>query len=261
MLMMPLARFRPILGSKGLPRTARALGVGLIALVCTGVAPALAQQDKKAPAPGTNVVGQQWQTITQAPAGDAAATLDEKQIAAVRRVSTYFAELNTLRGNFVQTNPDQKRMRGRFAVKKPGRFRFDYAPPSKQVIVSDGKILKIQDQDLKNEDAIELDRTVFRILLRPDVDLVRDARILDVQEAEDLIMITLQDKSPDSPGSIRLFLAKVQGTKSGVELKEWITKDAQGLDTKVEVSQLSTTEPVDDALFKADSFTPKPQQQ
>lgn len=214
---------------------------------------ALAQQDKKAAPP--NPAGGGWApTVTASPGTDAGTALDDRQLAAVRRVSNYFAELGTLRGNFVQTNPDQRRMRGRFAVKKPGRFRFDYAPPSKQVIVSDGKLLAIQDLDLNNEDVIEVDRTVFRILLRPDVDLIRDARILEVQEAEDLIVVTLQDKSPDSPGKIRLFLAKVAGAKPTVELKEWITSDAQGLDTRVEVSQLSTTEPVDDSLFRRENL-------
>jgi outer membrane lipoprotein-sorting protein len=232
----------------------------LVAVACTGVATlgvltgaALAQQDKKALPP--NPAGAQWATTVQGPPTDTGTTLDDKQLAAVRRVSNYFAELNTLRGNFVQTNPDQRRVRGRFAIKKPGRFRFDYAAPSKQVIVSDGKLLAIQDHDL------EIDRTVFRILLRPDVDLVRDARILDVQEAEDLIVITLQDKSPDSPGKIRLFLAKVGPNKASLELKEWITTDGQGLDTRVEVSNLSTTEPVDDAIFKREVLKQAPNQQ
>ncbi len=90
-------------------------------------------------------------------------------------------------------------MKGKFLVKRPGRFRFDYALPSKQVIISDGTNLAIQDLDLNNEDRVALDQTPFRLLLRKDVDLIRDANITEVQEADDMIVLALRDKSPDAP--------------------------------------------------------------
>ena len=40
--------------------------------------------------------------------------------------------------------------------------------------------MAIQDLDLKTDERIELDYTPFRVLLRKDVDLLRDARILEV---------------------------------------------------------------------------------
>ncbi len=203
-------------------------------------------------APGS-AAGQAWSpTVSQpAPAGSTAMTLDPAQTEALKSVSKYFTDLKQLKGTFIQTNPDAKRVRGKFAIKQPGRFRFDYATGSKMIIVSDGTYLAIQDLDMKTDDRIELDRTPFRILLRKDVDLVRDARISEVQTADDLIIVSLQDKSPDAPGKIRLFLSK----KPELELKEWITTDPQGLDTKVEISSLNKTEAVDDSQFKPSAIT------
>lgn len=172
--------------------------------------------------------------------------LDASQKETVKTVSDYFAELQNLKGAFVQTGADKKRMKGKFFVKRPGRFRFDYALPSKQIIISDGESLAIQDLDLNNEDRVELDQTPFRLLLRKDVDLLRDAKITEVQQAEDLIVLGLQDKSPDSPGTIRLYLSK----KPSIELKEWVTTDAQGLDTRIEVTDLVKTDDIDANLFK-----------
>ena len=40
-----------------------------------------------------------------------------------------------------------------------------------------------------------------------------------------------------------------------LELKEWVTTDAQGLDTRLEVSGLVTSEEIDVALFKIVSPT------
>ena len=159
----------------------------------------------------------------------------------MHQVSAYFSGLNTLQGNFVQTTADNKRMKGKFYVKRPGRFRFDYARPSRQIVVSDGHYLAIQDLDLNNEDRVSLDDTPFRLLLRTDVDLVRDARIMEVQESEDLLVVGLVDKNPDTPGQIKLFMS----TKPTLELKEWVTKDAQGLDTRVQVSDLTKAAELD----------------
>jgi outer membrane lipoprotein-sorting protein len=205
-------------------------------------------QEARKPPPGAapNPVGAGAQPWASTVTTDQGQLFDEAQIAAVKKVSAYFNELANLKGVFLQTDPDRTQMKGRFYVKRPGRFRFDYSPPSKKVIISDGKWLAIQDFDLNNEDVFELDNTPFRLLLRGDVDLLRDARILDAQESEDLIIIKLQDKSPDAPGRIALYLTK----KPVLDLKEWVTTDAQGLDTRVEVSGLVKTEELDAALFK-----------
>ncbi len=78
-------------------------------------------------------------------------------------------------------------------------------------------------------------------------------KILEVQQADDLIVLTLEDKDPNSPGRIKLFLA----TKPALELKEWVTTDAQGQDTRIELSQLVKTDDLDGDLFKIQPLGPK----
>jgi len=214
---------------------------------------ALAQQETPAvSAEEDETVSPSW-TGTVTPMDPTEAEFTEEQLAAIGKVNAYFNELENLKGRFLQTDPDKKQMRGRFYVKKPGRFRFDYGSPSLKVIISDGRWLAIQDHDLNTEDVYELDNTPFRLLLRKDVDLLRDARIFDVQEVEDLIIITLQDKDPDVSGRITLFLTK----DPELMLKEWVTIDAQGLETRVQLSQVDTTEDIDPNLFKRENLTLK----
>ena len=213
-------------------------------------------QDPKQPAPGAPA--QSWTgTVTPEQQQAAQPVMSAQQAAALQKVNVYFNELTNLKGQFVQTDPDKKQVRGRFYVKKPGRFRFDYNAPSKKVIISDGRFLAIQDHDLNNEDVFELDNTPFRLLLRKDVDLMRDASIYNIQESEDLIIVTMQDKSPDAPGRITLFMTKLPA----VDLKEWVTIDAQGLETRVELSNLNKAEDIDAGLFKRDNLSLKRFQQ
>lgn len=207
-----------------------------------------ANQPPAAAKPATPESGQNggWSQEVAPANGTTGIALDDKQTQLVKTVSEYFAKLNGLQGAFVQTGADNKKLKGKFYVKRPGKFRFDYALPSKQIIISDGQYLAIQDLDLNNEDRVALDQTPFRLLLRKDVDLLRDAKIMEVQEADDLIVLGIQDKSPDTPGRIKIFLA----TKPALELKEWVTSDAQGLDTRVQVSNVELTDKIDEKMFK-----------
>lgn len=231
-------------------RMSRTLGLAAAGLLAFVVAtPAAMAQEKKAP--DSPVGGPAWNAKVSPEPAVASVTLDAQQMDVIKRVNEYFSGLDNLKGAFLQTTSDNKRLRGKFYLKKPGKARFEYALPSKQLIISDGQQIAIQDLDISTDDRISVDQTPFRVLLRKDVDLLRDAHIFEVQESPDLLIVALQDKSKDSPGRVRLFLAKTPV----LDLKEWVTTDAQGVDTRLEVSALDRTQPVDAALFKITSPT------
>jgi outer membrane lipoprotein carrier protein len=198
-------------------------------------------QSKKVP---SKPVGA-WNSKVSETDGNKSRTLTQNQMKSIEAVNTYFNKVNNLKGSFSQTNPDKKVQRGKFYLKRPGRFRFDYNRPSRQVIVSDGKYLAIQDHDLKNEDVYGLENTPFRILLRKDVDLLRDARIMAVEQSATQIAVTITDKSPDSPGQITIYITPAPDSK----LAGWVTTDVQGGVTKVLVSNLKRPEKLDRNLF------------
>jgi len=206
-------------------------------------------QDKKPVPPNPVGAGGAWTQSVNKDAAIKGEEFDKKQIELIQKVTGYFNQMTEIKGGFVQTSGDNKRLRGKFYVKQPGRFRFDYSPPSRLVILSDGQYMAIQDFDMKTDDRVELSQTPFRLLLRKDVDLLRDAQILEVKEVDDIIVLALQDRNPDNPGRIKLFLAK----KPNLELKEWVTTDSQGLDTRVELTEVSKADSLDPALFKPTS--------
>lgn len=224
----------------------KSASLALALVVAAAAAPASAQDAKAATAQPAAVGAGGWSAEVAPQGSTTGIVLDQRQAEIVKKVSQYFNNLQNLKGSFVQTGADRKVMRGKFFMKRPGRFRFEYARPSLQVIISDGEYLAIQDHDLNNEDRIALDQTPFRMLLRKDVDLLRDARIAEVQDADDLIVLSLQDKNPDAAGRIKLFLS----TKPELEIKEWVTTDAQGLDTRVEVGALDRSQEIDPSVFK-----------
>lgn len=204
-------------------------------------------QAKKAPA---NPVGAGWDSKVQEANKDGSRTLTPEQMQSIAAVNEYFNNIKNLRGVFAQTNPDRKVQRGKFYLMRPGRFRFDYNRPSRQVIISDGKYLAIQDLDLKNEDVYTLENTPFRILLRDNVDILRDSRIMAVQQSDTQIAVTLTDKNPDAPGEITVYLTA--GPQP--QLAGWVTTDVQGGVTKVEVNNLSRPEKLSKKLFQREKL-------
>ena len=177
-------------------------------------------------------VGQEAKAV--GPTGSIAGVRTKDQIELVRKVNAYFNQLTSLEGTFVQVGADNKRQRGKFYISRPGRFRFEFNPPSKVVIISDGKYIAIQDRDLSTDDRWDLGYTPFRALLQDSVDLLRDAHVIEVEESQDTISIVFEDKSGDSSSRIRLFLA----AKPAVKIKGWIAKDAQGFDTRTDLVEM-----------------------
>jgi outer membrane lipoprotein-sorting protein len=185
----------------------------------------------------------EWgQTVTKEAGGQ---ELDAKQTAIVQKLTAYFNQMGDSKGSFTQTSADGKRLRGSIYIKRPNLFRFEYNRPSRQLIISDGKNMSVQDLDLKTDDRWGLDQTPFRIVLRKDVDLLRDAKILEVGETDDRYYITLMDKSPDTRGRLKMLFLK----QPAVELKEWITSDTQDQNTKVELTEFVRVENLDPGLF------------
>ncbi len=71
-----------------------------------------------------------------------------------KRVNDYLAGLNSLRAQFEQFtfNAERTRMiesRGTLYLQRPGRFRWEYDAPNRQVIIADGKRVYLHDLELK----------------------------------------------------------------------------------------------------------------
>ena len=160
--------------------------------------------------------------------------IGEQQDAAVQRINAYFNGITNLQGNFEQVDSTNKHTTGRFYVQRPGRLRFDYAPPSALKIVADGHFLAIEDGDLKTVEKYPLESTPFRLLLTDAVDLSRDARIVGVESQEGSLAIALEDKGGQAAGQIKLFF----DSSTELTLKQWVITDAQGLSTKVTINDI-----------------------
>jgi outer membrane lipoprotein-sorting protein len=216
-----------------------------------------APQDDAAQAPGevnsgAADEGAGWDAAVEAAPGPTP-LIGEQQDAAVQKINAYFNGISSLQGNFEQIDSNNKRTTGRFYVLRPGKLRFDYAPPSTLRIVSDGHSLAIEDSSLKTIEKYPLESTPFRLLVGEGVDLARDARVVGAEGDDGSLAVTLEDKTGQAAGQIKLYFE----TQPEMKLKQWVIVDAQGLSTSVTVNDVAPGRKVAADFFNAtESFQP-----
>lgn len=124
----------------------------------------------------------------------------------VVRLELMLAEARTVQAGFEQVLLDKelavtKESHGRFALARPGKFRWDYAAPSAQTIVSNGRTLWIYDQELAQVTVKPLDGALASspaALLGGHGKLSDNFTITDVGIDGDLYWLELVPKVDDS---------------------------------------------------------------
>ncbi len=163
----------------------------------------------------------------------------------VQQANATLNGMQAVTGDFVQIGPNGERSEGRFYLERPGKLRFEYAPPAQIEVISNGRWVAIQDHNLRTTSRYPLSTTPLSVILAEQVDLTRDARIVDVYEAGSFVTITLEARANNMPGSIVLMFDSQTG-----QLLQWTITDAQGLETSVAINNVTVGLPSDRSLFR-----------
>lgn len=170
--------------------------------------------------------------------------LSPEQVEAINRISGYFNSFRTLRGEFTQISPKGTMSTGTMYISKPGKMRFDYAAPNPFLLVSDGKWVTLKDRARERGDQVPLSATPLRIVVAPEVDLLRDTEIVDFESADGISQVVLEDKKATVSGRITLVF-----DESRNELQQWVIMDGKGRRTTVTLSNLEADVKMDPKLF------------
>ena len=173
-----------------------------------------------------------------------AAELSEGQRGAIQQITGYFNGMRTLQGEFMQVGPKGHISTGIFHISKPGRMRFEYAPPNPFIVVADGTWVTIKNNDKNTADQYPLSATPLRLVLAEQVDLLSEAKIISVELADGLTTVTLEDKDALVPGHLVLIFDEERD-----ELQQWIIVDGQGRRTTISLTEMVAGVDPDPGLF------------
>ncbi len=166
------------------------------------------------------------------------------QTASIQEIGSYINGFTTLQGDFTQISPKGKMSKGIFYISKPGKMRFEYAPPNPFLIVADGTWLTVKNRKKEKGDQYPLSQTPLRLVLNQGVDLIRDTNILAYEEADGLATLTLEDRGDTLGGKLILVF-----DRNRQSLRQWIVVDSKGRQTTVSLENIVAGIDPDPQLF------------
>ncbi len=170
-------------------------------------------------------------------------------------LSDYLNSLSTVEADFTQINADGTIATGKIYIKRPGRVRFEYAPPDRSLVIAGGQQVAIFDaKSNQPPEQYPLKRTPLNLILAADIDLGRAKMV--VGHSEDGTSTRVRAQDPESPeyGSIELVF-----TPRPVELRQWIITDDLGDQTTVILGEMKKGGSLGASLFDITAETLKRQ--
>ncbi len=179
--------------------------------------------------------------------GDPLAGLNSQQRADLARVNTYLNQLDRLQAGFMQIAPDGAVSRGKFFLNRPGRMRFEYAPPEELLIIADGTSVAVREGADAMIDRYPIGSTPLSPILADKVTLGSEREVAAVKRDTGLLRVKLRDPKAPEKGEITLTFLDRGG--ENIELRQWVVIDAQGLTTQIGLSDIRVAGPLDPKLF------------
>jgi outer membrane lipoprotein-sorting protein len=174
--------------------------------------------------------------------------LSTADLALVDKATRYLQTLDEVEGRFEQTNPRGVVETGDIFLKRPGKARFQYDPPSGLTVVSDGRNVSVWDSRLRTFDRTPLGATPLAILLARQIRLDQDVEVFRVGRYDDGFYLSA--RSANGQARTEGYITVVFGDNP-MQLRGWTLVDGQGQATRIKITGLAKT-PIRPELFVLD---------
>ena len=156
------------------------------------------------------------------------------EIIPLSELSAYLNRLTTAEAEFTQVNADGSTSQGKLFIKRPGRVRFEYAPPDRSLVMAGGGQVAIFDaKSNQPPEQYPLRRTPLNLILARNVDLGAAKMVVGHYEAQDTTRVVAQDPEHPEYGTIELVF-----TRDPITLAQWIITDDLGNRTTVMLERM-----------------------
>ena len=164
----------------------------------------------------------------------------------IARVEKYLSGLTTITADFSQVDANGRLSEGKFYLKRPGKMRWQYSPPTPILLVSDGKVIVYFDAELDQVNYVPMDDTLAGFLAKPVILLNSDSTTLaDFEAMPGAVRATVVQKKKPKEGSLTL-----EFTDAPLQLKQMVIRDATGQETRIQLTGAKFGEKLPDNLFK-----------
>ncbi len=151
---------------------------------------------------------------------------DEEDVA---RIEKYLTGLKSLVATFSQVDAAGHKAAGKFFLKRPGKMRWQYDPPTPLLIVSNGTTITYFDSELDQVNYIPVDESLAGFLAEPTIKLDSEStKLTDFDSDDGMLRVTVVRKGHADEGSLTL-----EFTEKPLNLISMKVADATGQATTV----------------------------
>ena len=159
------------------------------------------------------------------PAGAA----NEPDVALLQKAEAYLNGITTMQSRFIQVNADGSSHEGDLYISRPGKMRLVYDPPTKMLMVADGKFLIYVDQEMDDVSHIDLNDTPAGLLLKANMSFSDPAvKLIGVKQGPGTVEITAAQTKEPAAGRLTFVFSEAP-----FALKQWRVLDAQNKEVRV----------------------------
>lgn len=177
-----------------------------------------------------------------------AAALPAQAQVGVPEIEKYFNSIKTLKSRFVQSNPNGSVIQGTLYVRRPGRMRFEYDPPSQLKIVADGTQVTMWDPATRDFGQWPIGWTAASFLVKDPLSLSGDLTVEKIDRVNGLLEVTMIQARKPQEGKVIVRFAE-----NPMLLRGWTIVDSRGNQVTISLSEMQTGLQLADSLFKNDS--------
>ena len=178
----------------------------------------------------------------------AAAALAQPALAerlSLSAISAYLNTLTSVQAEFTQVSDDGSISTGTLYIKRPGRVRFEYDPPSNALVMAGGGQVAIFDPKSNvPPEQYPLSRTPLHLILERRVDLTRADMVVGHRSDGTATTVVAQDPERPDLGTIELVFSGPPP-----ELRQWVITSGDGTKTTVILGGLEPNDSLSARLF------------
>lgn len=147
----------------------------------------------------------------------------------VARIEQYLNGLTSVQARFQQYSASQGLVFGKIYLRRPGRLRVEYDPPSQVILVADGIALSYYDAELNNLNQVPLNLSPMWFLLKDKVSLNgKDVTLTSFKRAPGAFQVGLVQTDEPDAGSVMLEFGD-----HPLELRQWTITDNKNQQVQV----------------------------
>lgn len=165
------------------------------------------------------------------------------------QVAAHLRAIDTMTAHFVQTGANGRSIGGTLTLKRPGHIRFQYDKGVPLLVVGDGSSLYMIDYQVKQVSRWPIGNSPLGVLLDPNRDLSRYARVISDPPGGPLL-VEARDPKHREFGVTTIAFRRSPSAPGGLIMEGWSVVDAQNNHSTVRLSDQKFNVAVSNDVFR-----------